>query len=216
MKLIIGNKNYSSWSLRAWLLLAHHELPFEEERIALDQPDTHTRLARYTDAARVPVLIDDDLTVWDSLAICEYVSERYLQGGGWPASAQARAVARSCCAEMHSGFPEIRGQLPMNCRASGRRVPLTAALQKEIDRIDQMWAQCRANYASEGPWLFGTFSIADCLFAPVALRFRTYGIELSEVSAQYQQQILDHEPVRHWVEQARDEPESIEHEEVGR
>ena len=216
MKLIIGNKNYSSWSLRAWLLLAHHELPFEEERIALDQKDTHARLAKYTDAARVPVLVDKALTVWDSLAICEYVSEHYLQGGGWPDEPAARAVARSCCAEMHSGFPEIRGQLPMNCRASGRRVPITPSLQKEIDRIDQMWTQCRARHASEGPWLFGAFSIADCLFAPVALRFNTYGVELSETSAQYQQQILSHEKVRHWVTQAEAESEFIEHEEVGR
>lgn len=138
MRLIIGSKNYFSWSLRPWLLLSHHKLPFEEVRIALDQHDTHVQLAQYTDAGKVPVLLDGDLTVWDSLAICEYVSERYLGGSGWPADLRARAQARACCAEMHADFAEIRRQLPMNCRATGRQVRLDAALQKEIARIEHI------------------------------------------------------------------------------
>src|SRR6056297_688501 len=124
MKLIIGNRDYSSWSLRPWLLMAAHDLPFEEVRIPLDQPDTAARIAEHNKAGKVPVLKDGDVTVWDSLAICEYISEQYLDGRGWPADVAARAEARACSAEMHSGFPAIRGQMPMNCRATGRKVPL--------------------------------------------------------------------------------------------
>jgi len=143
MKLVIGNKNYSSWSLRPWLLLSFHGVPFEEIRIPLDQADTHTTLSRYTEAGKVPVLQDGDFTVWDSLAICEYVSEKYLNDRGWPVDIRARAIARSCSAEMHSGFPEIRNQLPMNCRAKDRRVPSNPALEKEIARIDRIWSKQR-------------------------------------------------------------------------
>jgi glutathione S-transferase len=197
------------------LLLSVHELPFEEVRIPLRQDDTYTLLARYTEAGKVPVLIDDDLTVWDSMAISEYVSEQYLSGGGWPSAARARAEARSCSAEMHSGFPEIRGQLPMNCRATGRKVPLNAPLEKELARIDRIWSRCRETYAGAGPWLFGGFSIADCMFAPVALRFRTYGIELSKTAADYMDVVLDNEKMRQWIEQACAESEIIEMAEVG-
>ncbi|MCG6658757.1 glutathione S-transferase family protein [Halomonas campisalis] len=215
MKLIIGNKNYSSWSMRPWLLLSHHGLPFEEVRIPLDQDDTHTTLAQYTEAGKVPVLQDGDLTVWDSLAICEYISEHYLEGRGWPGSVRARAEARSCSAEMHSGFPEIRGQLPMNCRASQRHVPLGEDLAAEVARMDRIWSRYRGIYAGAGPWLFGEFSIADCMFAPVASRFDTYGINLSETASQYMQCLLSHEKVLEWFEQARVEPETIEMAEVG-
>lgn len=215
LKLVIGNKNYSSWSLRAWLLLSVHELPFEEVPIALGRDDTSALLARYTEAGKVPVLLDDDLTVWDSMAICEYVSEQYLSGGGWPSGARARAEARSCSAEMHSGLPEIRGQLPMNCRATGRKVPLNAALEKELARIDRIWSRCRGTYAGADPWLFGQFSIADCMFAPVALRFKTYGIELSKTATHYMELVLDNEKVRLWVAQAGMEFEIIEMAEVG-
>ena len=130
MNLIIGNKNYSSWSLRPWLLLSAHGLPFKEVRIPLYQDDTHSALAQHTDAGKVPVLKDGDLSIWDSLAICEYISEQYLDGGGWPSSIRARAEAKSCSAEMHSGFSEIRSQLPMNCRATGRKVSFSADLER--------------------------------------------------------------------------------------
>lgn len=216
MKLVIGNKNYSSWSLRPWLLLSFHALPFEEVRIPLDQDDTRTTLARYTGAGKVPVLLDGDLTVWDSMAICEYISEQYLDGGGWPGAVRARAEARSCCAEMHSGFTEIRRQLPLNCRATGRKVPISKSLENEITRMDGIWSQYRDIHASAGPWLFGEFSIADCMFAPVASRFRTYGVSLSKTSAQYLNFVLDNEKVREWIEKARAEAEVIEMAEVGR
>jgi len=216
LKLVIGNKNYSSWSLRPWLLLSFHNIPFEEEQIPLDQHDTQERIAACNDAGKVPVLLDDELTVWDSLAICEYVSEVYLGGAGWPESASVRAEARACSAEMHSGFPEIRNRLPMNCRAMGRRVELIDALQREIARIDRIWSGCRQRHADTGPWLFGQFSIADCMFAPVAFRFRTYGIELSQPAADYMQHVLNTEALRQWMRQAQAEPEVIDAEEVGR
>ncbi len=215
MQLIIGNKNYSSWSLRPWLLLTHHKLPFEEIRIALDQADTQTKLAQYTDAGKLPVLLDAELTVWDSLAICEYVSERYLDGKGWPADSVARAQARACCAEMHAGFPQIRGQLPMNCRATGRQVPLDAALRREIARIEQIWSIYPETCSASGPWLFGEFSIADCMFAPVVFRFNTYGVEVSEPATRYMNLVLGHEAIQAWHEQAIAEPEVLVTEEVG-
>ena len=215
MKLVIGNKNYSSWSLRAWLLLEYHKVPFEEIRIPLRQESTQATIARHTGAGKVPVLQDGELTIWDSLSICEYVSEQCLGGAGWPNTVRARAEARSCSAEMHSGFQEIRAKLPMNCRAIGRRVRIGPALEKELVRIDQIWSRCRAEYAGDGPWLFGGFSIADCMFAPVVFRFNTYGIGLSQAAGEYQQFALNHEAMREWERQARAETETIEAVEVG-
>jgi len=215
VELVIGNKNYSSWSLRPWLFLSVHGLAFKEVRISLNQDDTRATIAQHTDAGKVPLLKDGDLTIWDSLAICEYISEQYLDGGGWPSSVRARAEARSCSAEMHSGFPAIRGQLPMNCRAIGRKVPLNATLERELARIDQIWSQYREIYSSVGPWLFGEFSIADCMFAPVASRFKTYGIKVSTASAEYMHFILDHEQMGEWARQAHAEPETIDVAEVG-
>ncbi|TKB24476.1 glutathione S-transferase family protein [Desulfopila sp. IMCC35006] len=215
MKLIIGNKNYSSWSLRAWLLLAAKDLPFEEVRIPLCMENTESAIAEYTAAGKVPVLIDNDLTVWDSLAICEYISEQYLDGNGWPADAEERAVARSCCAEMHSGFFTLREAMPMNCRAVNRRVPMTAELQEDISRIDSLWTWLREKHAPRGPWLFGEFSIADCMFAPVVFRFSTYNTAVSDISQNYIQTVLEHPKIQLWREQAKGEVETIEGEEVG-
>jgi len=215
LELVIGNKNYSSWSLRPWLFLSVHDLPFEEVRIPLNVDNTYAALAKYTDAGKVPVLKDNDLIIWDSLAICEYISEQYLDGRGWPSSVRARAQARSCCAEMHSGFTEIRGQLPMNCRAIGRKVRLNTTLEREVARIDRIWSKYRETHSGAGPWLFGDFSIADCMFAPVASRFKTYGIKVSAVSTEYMHFVLDHEKMREWFSQATDEPETIDVSEVG-
>ncbi|MGQ9425265.1 glutathione S-transferase family protein [Gilvimarinus sp. F26214L] len=215
MKLIIGNKNYSSWSLRAWLLLTYHKLGFEEIRIPLDQPTTRDQIARYSKAGRVPVLHDGDLVVWDSLAICEYVSERYLAGRGWPGHWRARAEARSYSAEMHSGFPAVRSELPMNCRASDRKVPVSAQAQTEIQRIEEIWTACRARYGMEGPFLFGEFSIADCMYAPLVFRFQTYGIALRTPAADYMSYLLREPALRKWLQDARSETETIAAEERG-
>jgi len=215
MKLIIGNKNYSSWSLRAWLLPAFHQVPFEEIRISLSVPGTSAAIAEYSPAGKVPVLQDGDLVVWDSLAICEYLSERYLGGGAWPADINMRALARSCSAEMHSGFPVLRRSMPMNCRAEGRRVEMTSALRKDIARIDALWSSLRQQYCQRGPWLFGDFSIADCMFAPVVFRFSTYAPEISEASRSYMHTVLSHPAVSLWQQQAREETEVIDEEEKG-
>jgi glutathione S-transferase len=215
MKLIIGNKNYSSWSLRAWLLLSIHEISFEEVNISLSRENTATEIAKYSEAGKVPVLHDNDLVIWDSLAICEYVSDRYLGGRGWPGEAKARAVARSCSAEMHSGFFVLRRQMPMNCRAVNRKVHITADLQREISRIDTLWSSLRNRYSAQGAWLFGEFSIADCMFAPVVFRFNTYNPVLSDISRKYMENVLAQPKIRLWLEQAKNETETIPGEEVG-
>jgi glutathione S-transferase len=215
LKLIIGNKNYSSWSLRPWLLLSVHDIPFEEIRVPLYEPDTARALAQYTAAGKVPVLHDGDLVVWDSLAICEYVSEQYLDGGGWPSDAAARAEARSCCAEMHSGFPQLRAQLPMNVRARSRIVAITPELEPEIDRITTLWSGLRKRYGVDGPWLFGGFSAADCMFAPVASRFETYGLPVPDTCRAYMTHVLEQPAMRRWCEAAEKETEVIRDAEVG-
>ena len=215
MKLIIGNKNYSSWSLRAWLLLAVNNIPFDEVRIALSTENTISEIAKYSDAGMVPVLKDGDLVIWDSLAICEYISEQYLAGKGWPADAKERALARSCCAEMHSGFFPLREAMPMNCRAANRSVPMTADLQEDISRIDTLWTSLRAKHSNDGPWLFGQFSIADCMYAPVVFRFNTYNVAVSESSKNYMNHVLENPKIQLWLEQAKKEVETIESEEAG-
>lgn len=212
MKLIIGNKNYSSWSLRAWLLLATFGLEFEEVLESLQQEGLKERLGKYSPTARVPVLIDGDVTVWDTLAIDEYVSEKYLAGKGWPADEAARAEARSICAEMHAGFLGLRSELPMNCRAL-RRVEPSAAALADIARIDDIWSSCMNRF--DGPWLFGDFSIADCFYAPVVMRFHTYGISLSAAASQYQSFALKQEALNRWVEAGKAETEVVPEDEAG-
>ncbi|MBX2847003.1 MAG: glutathione S-transferase family protein [Acidiferrobacterales bacterium] len=215
MQLIIGNKNYSSWSLRAWLLLTEHKIPFEEVRETLCQADSKTRLLQHSATGLVPVLRDQGLIVSDSLAICEYISETYLNGLGWPESASARALARSCAAEMHSGFKNLRGRMPMNCRATQRTIEIDPAINAEITRIDQLFTQLRNEHQAKGPWLFGSFSITDCFFAPVVLRFNTYGIELSHSAQQYALHVINNESIRQWIQAAKKEPEIIKEDEVG-
>jgi len=215
MKLIIGNKNYSSWSLRPWLLLTEHKIPFEEIRIPLYTPSSKAKLTQYSDVGLVPVLHDNGLVVWDSLAICEYISERYLHGRGWPENYKLRAQARSCSAEMHSGFGEIRSRLPMNCRAENRTVPMTPKLDEEIARVDRLFSQMRKLYHTLGPWLFGPFSIADCMYAPMVLRFHSYGITLSQPAQEYTNTVKNSSALKQWLAAASQESEILEDNEVG-
>lgn len=215
MKLLIGNKNYSSWSLRAWLFISYHGLEFEEVRICLGRQETPTEIRRHSPAGKVPALIDDELLVWDSLAICEYISETYLEGRGWPADRDLRAQARACSAEMHSGFFHLREDMPMNCRATGRTVEISAPLGREIRRIDTLWSELLGAGRESGDWLFGDFSIADCMFAPVVFRFTTYGVTVSDAAAMYMERILSLPPVKLWAEAARQEQEIIEMAEKG-
>ena len=157
-KLIIGNKNYSSWSLRAWLLLKEAGIEFDEHRIALDAPDSAREIAAFSSAGRVPILLIDDVTVWDTMAIAETAAERWPEKNLWPKDANMRAHARAVCAEIHAGFATIRESLPMNCRAMGRKVPLSDEVARDIDRIIAIWSECHSQYGDG--WLFGKFSIA--------------------------------------------------------
>ncbi|MCV6589493.1 MAG: glutathione S-transferase family protein [Marinobacterium sp.] len=220
MELIIGDKNYSSWSLRGWMMLAAWQLPFNERKLPLLTDAFYEELEQYNAAAKVPILVDGDVTVWDSLAICEYISEQHLQGRGWPEPPAARAQARAVAAEMHSGFSGVRGEMPMNCRAK-RRITLSEQARKDIQRIDQLWQQLRQQYAAQGPWLFGQFSIADVMFAPVVFRFSTYlpysdsGIALSELSQQYADNMTRHPAMQQWLHDALKENTTVEEDEAG-
>jgi glutathione S-transferase len=212
--LILGNKNYSSWSLRGWLVLRKSGIDFEEYPVALSTPEGDQQLAEETPAGLVPVLIDGEITVWESLAIAEYAAER--NPALWPTDRAARAMARSVAAEMHAGFGALRHALPMNCRAHGRRVSIDAAVQRDIDRVQRIWSDCRTRYGNDGPWLFGAFSVADAMYAPVASRFATYGVEGPAVVRGYVTTVLGDPDVATWYAAAAEEGAVIEEEEVGR
>ena len=215
LKLIIGNKNYSSWSLRSWILLKEAGIEFEEYRIALDEEGSAAEIARFSPSGRVPVLMLGEQPIWDTLAIGEAVAERWPEKELWPEDAVARAHARSVCAEMHAGFSTLREAMPMNCRAMGRKVSLPDALTADIDRILHIWSDCHRRYQSQGNWLFGRFSVADAMFAPVVLRFRTYGIDLPESASNYPRRLLECESLQDWLLAAESEVEVIKSDEIG-
>lgn len=214
MKLIIGNKNYSSWSLRAWLMLEAFGVEFEEQKLNLFSDEFYETLKLHTPVAKVPVLVDGDLNVWDSLAICEYISERYLQGKGWPSDVEERAKARAIVSEMHSGFNALRNEMPMNCRAK-RALKLSAAALQDINRMDKLWSELRKSNQHKGAWLFGEFSIVDVFFAPAVLRFVTYGIEPSTEALAYMESVLAHPALQSWLDEALKEVEIVEEDEAG-
>jgi glutathione S-transferase len=213
LTLVIGNKNYSPWSLRPWLFMKHAGLEFQEIVIPLDTREFRDQIDRYGPSGRVPVLRHGKLCVWDSLAICEYVAE--LSGKGWPQAREARAVARAVCAEMHSGFTTLRSLWPMNARARNRRTAVTAALEADIERIDEIWNDCRVRFGGDGPWLFGDYGIADAMYAPVVLRFNTYGARISQTARWYMASVLEDAALQDWLQAAKHEPWTIAVEEVG-
>ncbi len=213
LTLIIGNKNYSSWSLRPWLFMKHQGVDFDEVLIPLDTPTTRETIDKYGPSGRVPVLRKGALAIWDSLAICEYVAE--ASGGGWPKAAETRAIARSVSAEMHSGFANLRALWPMNARARNRRTAMTGLLQADIGRIDEIWNDCRARFGAGGPWLFGEYSIADAMYAPVALRFNTYGADISQTARWYIASVLEDPVMQEWLAAAKRETWSYPASEVG-
>lgn len=205
--LVIGNKAYSSWSLRPWLLMKQAGIAFEEIHLSLYAEGAKQKLLEHSAAGKVPVLKDGDLTVWDSLAICEYLAERYPEKQLWPAQPAARARARSISAEMHSGFTNLRNQMPMNVRREipGRaRTPEVAA---DVARVETIWNECRSRHGADGPFLFGAFCIADAMYAPVASRFRTYGVALAGAGAQYAAAIHALPAMREWIAGAHAEAE---------
>jgi glutathione S-transferase len=212
LSLTIGNKNYSSWSLRPWILMKHLGLAFDEQVLPLDTPVFARDIGKYSPTHRVPVLRHAALLVWDSLAICEYVCE--LASAGWPRERTARAVARAACAEMHAGFGALRSQWPMNARAEGRQTPSDPARAADIARILQLWSDCRARFGRGGPWLFGEYCVADAMYAPVVLRFRTYGAALDETARAYVATTLADPHLQSWLDAARAEPWTIEASEI--
>jgi glutathione S-transferase len=178
MQLVIGTRQWSSWSLRPWLALKRAGAAFEEIMVPLRTPETTALLAPYSPGGQCPVLIDGELTVWDSLAICEYLAERYP--GLWPQDAAARALGRSACAQMHSGFPSLRGECSMDLAAPVAAVELSPATQSDIRKIVALWRGLRERLGERGPFLLGDWSIADAFYTPVATRFRTYGVNLAD------------------------------------
>jgi len=207
LQLVIGNKNYSSWSLRPWLLLKQAGLPFEEIPIRLRQPDTAEQIRPYSPSGKVPVLIDGDLTVWDSLAICEYVAELAAVRGKplWPADPVLRAEARSVSAEMHSGFPALRQHMSMEVTAFTPNAEKHPDALKDAERIIALWTSCRQRFAKDGPFLFGPFCVADAMYAPVAFRFHTYGVDLPPVAMAYRDALLALPAMQEWATGARAE-----------
>ncbi len=207
--LVIGNKAYSSWSMRPWLLMKQAGIAFGEVRIPLYRQDSKATILRYSPAGRVPVLVDGSLTVWDSLAICEYLAEKYPEKRLWPSDIRARANARSISAEMHSGFVHLRGQMPMNVR---RRMPgrgRTPEVLAEISRIQAIWNDCRARFGADGPFLYGEFSVADAMYAPVVSRFQTYQVELEGGARQYAESVHALAAMQEWIAGANTETEVI-------
>jgi glutathione S-transferase len=213
--LFIGNKNYSSWSLRAWFLLSEGGIDFDEVRLLLDTPGFDEKIGSVSPAGKVPVLMLGGYPVWDSLAIAETVAERWPEKALWPSDARMRAHARSVSAEMHSGFAALREAMPMNCRAMGRTVTLTDAVTADINRILEIWSDCRSRYGSDSGWLFGRFSIADAMYAPVVFRFRTYGIAVPAAAAQYPEQVMKSKAIQSWLAASESETELVEADEKG-
>ena len=215
LELVIGNKAYSSWSLRPWLLLRESGISFKEIMVPLYLPDSPRRIREHSPSGRVPALIDGSTRIWDSLAICEYVAERFPEARGWPEAPATRAVARSVCAEMHSGFAAVRTELPMNVRGRRAGVTPSPAARSEIDRILEIWHECRRQFGAGGPFLFGRFGIADAMYAPVVTRFATYGVGLAGAERDYSDAVHALPSLQEWTKAGRAEPNVISASERG-
>ncbi|HWX12940.1 MAG TPA: glutathione S-transferase family protein [Trinickia sp.] len=209
MKLIIADKNYSSWSMRPWVLMRHAGIPFEEVLIELDRPDTAARIVEHSPSGKVPCLVTDDgQSIWESLAILETLAERYADRFFWPLDAAARAHARSVASEMHGGFAELRSSMSMNIRAKRPGDGATPGALADVARIDAIWFECLTRY--NGPYLFGaSFGIADAMYAPVVMRFNAYAPTLSEAASVYAERVTALPAVREWIEAAQRETHSI-------
>ena len=207
LKLAIANKNYSSWSMRPWVLLTQAGIAFEEIQLKFSDTGKVEGIGPYSPTRQVPVLIVDAQPVWDSLAICEAAAELFPDKRLWPADPRARQIARSICAEMHAGFRGLRSAMPMNIRASLPGKGMNPAVQQDIDRIVEIWESCRARHGQGGELLFGQFTVADAFYAPVATRLLTYAVTLPPVAQRYADALLALAAVRDWMAQARRETE---------
>jgi glutathione S-transferase len=212
LQLIIGNKNYSSWSLRPWLAMKVAGISFEETLISLDASDFKAQVRALSSAGKVPVLIDGQTRVWESIAILEYLAEKFPRL--WPAQERARAHARAIAAEMHAGFLPLRRHLPMNVRRPVKQRALDQEAAADAARIDAVWNECRAQFGSDGPFLYGAFCAADAMYAPVVWRFHTYTVEVSATARAYMDAVIALPASREWREAARREPWVLPHDEV--
>lgn len=203
LTLIIGTKRYSSWSLRPWLALKAAGIAFREIEIALRQPETKAEILKHSPSGKVPLLDDDGFKVWDSLAICEYLAERFPAAGLWPDDSRARAVARAVAAEMHSGFMPLRRDCPMDMLADTPMTDISDEVKADVARIDALWTDCRARFGGGGDFLFGRFSIADAMFAPVVTRIRTYHLPVGKVSQAYCDSVMTMAAMAEWSSSAR-------------
>ena len=185
LTLVIGNKNYSSWSMRPWLALAHHKVPFEEIVINIYADDAKKRILEHSPAGKVPILKDGNVTIWDTLAILEYLADKFPGLHLWPKDPAMRAHARSVSAEMHSGFQALRQATPMNLKRVPRPIELNEDVKADVVRVEAIWNDCRMRYGKQGHFLFGEFSAADCMYAPVATRFRNYDVPVDLVASAY-------------------------------
>jgi len=204
LTLVIGNKNYSSWSLRPWLALAHHNIPFKEVVVPIGTPESAAAIRRYTPADKVPVLIDGEATIWESIAILTHLGERFPEAKFWPDEKKGRAHAFAISSEMHSGFVALRQQCPMNIKRRKKR-DLSPEAVADIRRVTEMWRDARERFGQGGDFLFGTFSAADCMYAPVATRIRSYDIDVDAVSAAYVETIYALPAFKRWQEGAMQE-----------
>ena len=203
LHLIIGNKNYSTWSLRPWMAMTMAGIPFRETVIPLDMPDTKDRIAEHSKAGRLPVLHHGKLAIWESLAIMEYLAEIFPDKHLWPKAVGARAMARSVANEMHAGFSALRNACPMNLRRPRRKVAMSDAVHADVARIEAIWRECRARHGKDGKngkFLFGKFGIADAMYAPVVTRLDTYDIDVADDSRAYMDAVMATEAFRSWKE----------------
>jgi glutathione S-transferase len=214
LKLVIGNKNYSSWSMRPWLAMKVAGIPFQEEVISLDDPAFNERVSKLSGAGKVPVLIDGHVRVWESLAILDHIAERCPQCLLWPADPEARALARSVAAEMHAGFGALRRHCPMNMWRPAKRRELTPEVAADIARIEVIWTDCRTRFGRSGPFLFGAFGAADAMYAPVVSRFHTYAVDVGSVARGYMEAIMSLAPWAEWRSAALAEPWILRRNEV--
>jgi glutathione S-transferase len=208
--LVVGNKNYSSWSMRGWLMARIAGIEFDETVIPLDRPETQTAIRKHSPSGRVPVLLHRGLAIWESLAIAEYLNDLKPEAGLWPPSAAARAHARSISAEMHAGFVDLRENMPMNIRASFPGKGMTPGVRADIERITWIWRDTRKRFAGafqkDDGFLFGACGAADAMFAPVIMRFRTYSVTLDADAEAYCATVLAHPAVKEWIDAAKHEP----------
>ena len=206
LTLVVASKNYSSWSLRPYLALAHTGQPFREVLVPLDEADTAAKIAQYSPSGRVPALRHGSIAIWDSLAICEYLAETFPQARLWPQDTEARAVARAVTAEMHSGFSALRQNMTMDIRARKPGKGRAPGVAEDIARIQALWNDCRSRFGQGGPFLFGHFTIADAFYAPVVTRFVTYDVELDAVARAYRDAVLALPAMKAWTEAGKNEP----------